>query len=1127
MSEHTESATEENDTLLKGSQTAAEVEQEDKEGKEEVNEGNADAKEKDVEDELPKVSTTRRSSKKQTASVEGGAKTEEMPRSDDEWKEDKSFWEAGEGTAEVSDVRHKEREGKSSLWQVKSSNDSGGAGGGEIKKIKLCIVRPSEALEPSPRKRKRLSRNVGSHRDKPDTQECEEVDDDHGEENKNMSGSSGEGQNLEEFTEIIKDEGEVSLKEDAEQKGVSEERSPQSRILSEEGQQEMLQNEDQVETADEIGQESAEDKQNVQKSEVNEDAPAQKSSDLKDSISSETSEKLCVVQESCDRTVQDDVSVEESSGGQAESEEQVVEQKDSNEGKDLNAVSCEEEPKEKLELCTAGETKPEEELQSVEHLSQERVNNSEATVQVSAPCDVEDKNTTYAEEDANTACASTDGERTSTEELKEGTATEERHKVKDVSEDRPEEMQETAEEAGSCEEELVAHNSSQKTKLANSHEDGHIHDSSEETSTYHEESKSNVEANDAEVKESTKGPSRDKSDKKTSTKRVFLEERSHTRDSSEEKPVHEIKRRRQSRESNSSRSFSRSPGKQVHRRGDRDSSRRNRVQDSERSDKHNKKRDISRNSSSDRQASWHSRRRSRSPQRQREKISLRRSFSKRNNSHGGEKADVKDEVKNMGSSTDDARPCIKEDKENVWTISEQSGTPLEPSQNVTRRRRWGAGKTSRAGKKPVLSISTDSLKSLIPGAKPVPVSEVQLSQEEEDRRERESEHEKDDIDKREKPRNKDKVTDNQDMLDKRSVGPMTVSETHKISIALTDVHRGKTASRKISIVSDDARTLQNSPSPPRHKVSDVLFISNLVRPFTVNQLKELLARTGSIVEAGFWIDKIKSKCYVQYKTEAEARETRHALHGVRWPVSNPKQLCVDFGKKEDMDLAQALTEEDQVPRKTEPLKVERSVEGWVAEQVREKERERELRERERERDKEKSRMKERPHHAVPAVETLERNRNIKMSASVREWDLGKIGQLSPTEKEPKHEDKNKERERRVRKEKIHHSRSASPHDAPARKQKKKEEEAPAKLLDDLFRKTKSTPCIYWLPLTAEQIVVKEEMRRRHMAEHERRMAEVRKAERERERARAQQRQQRRTGERDKRRRRTASGSPKK
>jgi hypothetical protein len=41
------------------------------------------------------------------------------------------------------------------VWQVKSSNDGGSNGGGEIKKIKLCIVRPSETLEPSPRRRKR------------------------------------------------------------------------------------------------------------------------------------------------------------------------------------------------------------------------------------------------------------------------------------------------------------------------------------------------------------------------------------------------------------------------------------------------------------------------------------------------------------------------------------------------------------------------------------------------------------------------------------------------------------------------------------------------------------------------------------------------------------------------------------------------------------------------------------------------------------------------------------------------------------------------------------------------------------------------------------------------------------
>lgn len=35
-----------------------------------------------------------------------------------------------------------------------------------------------------------------------------------------------------------------------------------------------------------------------------------------------------------------------------------------------------------------------------------------------------------------------------------------------------------------------------------------------------------------------------------------------------------------------------------------------------------------------------------------------------------------------------------------------------------------------------------------------------------------------------------------------------------------------------------------------------------MRPFTLGQLKELLSRTGTLVEDGFWIDKIKSHCYV-------------------------------------------------------------------------------------------------------------------------------------------------------------------------------------------------------------------------------------------------------------------------
>lgn len=73
--------------------------------------------------------------------------------------------------------------------------------------------------------------------------------------------------------------------------------------------------------------------------------------------------------------------------------------------------------------------------------------------------------------------------------------------------------------------------------------------------------------------------------------------------------------------------------------------------------------------------------------------------------------------------------------------------------------------------------------------------------------------------------------------------------------------------RKISIVEDTASKMRPPPSPAKNSRSTVLFITNLVRPFTVKQLRELLERTGKIIEDGFWTDRIKSKCYVQYTTE--------------------------------------------------------------------------------------------------------------------------------------------------------------------------------------------------------------------------------------------------------------------
>ena len=52
-----------------------------------------------------------------------------------------------------------------------------------------------------------------------------------------------------------------------------------------------------------------------------------------------------------------------------------------------------------------------------------------------------------------------------------------------------------------------------------------------------------------------------------------------------------------------------------------------------------------------------------------------------------------------------------------------------------------------------------------------------------------------------------------------------------------------------------------SPSTNHNSPSVILHITNLVRPFALSQLKELLSEDGPLVADGFWINKIKSHCF--------------------------------------------------------------------------------------------------------------------------------------------------------------------------------------------------------------------------------------------------------------------------
>lgn len=198
-----------------------------------------------------------------------------------------------------------------------------------------------------------------------------------------------------------------------------------------------------------------------------------------------------------------------------------------------------------------------------------------------------------------------------------------------------------------------------------------------------------------------------------------------------------------------------------------------------------------------------------------------------------------DETKIKRESPQQSESVEEEPKENGEAKVED--TIVAKKQPIVRKRKWLSNKPS-APKVQEITISTDSLKGLISDVKPVPLSDFKLESDPE------ADHESDDV--------KVVSSTSLDYNNRRSEERVSESADDAINISTT---------RKISIVSEPDE--QQPLSPAKHNPCNILFITNLVRPFTVLQLKSLLQRTGKIVENGFWMDKIKSKCFVKYETE--------------------------------------------------------------------------------------------------------------------------------------------------------------------------------------------------------------------------------------------------------------------
>ena len=204
-------------------------------------------------------------------------------------------------------------------------------------------------------------------------------------------------------------------------------------------------------------------------------------------------------------------------------------------------------------------------------------------------------------------------------------------------------------------------------------------------------------------------------------------------------------------------------------------------------------------------------------------------------------------------SNENSNESKAERKEQPVTFRKLSRLGSNNETSTTRKKRtWGDSKKTA---KPIedIAVSSSELKDIIPDLKPV-LEEIKHEEEQQ----KTTETTKEDGPKAESiERTKDDV----------ELPKPTVEDPEKVA----------------------------SVSEKNKNQSKVVEIRNLVRPFTHNQLVQLLKRTGNFdAEKDFWIDKIKSHALVMFEKAAEAEETVMALDGVKWPSSNQKKLIVTF-----------------------------------------------------------------------------------------------------------------------------------------------------------------------------------------------------------------------------------------
>ena len=205
------------------------------------------------------------------------------------------------------------------------------------------------------------------------------------------------------------------------------------------------------------------------------------------------------------------------------------------------------------------------------------------------------------------------------------------------------------------------------------------------------------------------------------------------------------------------------------------------------------------------------------------------------------------------------------------------GSTQSNQEKPREKRKWGDSKKTIKPSIDTRKVSSSELKDIIPDIKPVL---EEIKHEAEQKMEAEESDSNDEVSK-EQPA---EVLKRGEKTRENAAGEKAFTVTAPASTEL------------LRPLVEDAKDKLTSNSSDKSRVVEV---RNLVRPFTNNQLINLLKRTGGFDEKiEFWIDKIKSHALVKYQSASEAEETVMALDGVKWPSSNQKKLIVTFSSEE-------------------------------------------------------------------------------------------------------------------------------------------------------------------------------------------------------------------------------------